>query len=110
MHEDLPAVVRDAFDAMEKQLRKLVEKQQGETKHHEQQEAVAIVEKLFPDENYGFLKTVEGRDVYFHRNAVLHNDFDRLTPGTGVNLMVEMGEKGLQATSVRIVDKPGERR
>jgi cold shock CspA family protein len=110
MHEDLPAVIRDVFAAAERQVRKVVDKQHGETKHHEQQEASAIVEKLFPDASYGFVKTVDGRDVYFHRNSVLHNDFDRLSVGTGVSLMVEMGEKGLQATSVRIVDKPGERR
>lgn len=65
------------------------------------------VEQLFED--HGFLKNVDGRDVYFHRNAVLHGDFDRLAVGTGVNYMEEMGEDGLQASTVRIVDKPGAR-
>jgi cold shock CspA family protein len=67
----------------------------------------AVVTKLFRDEGYGFIKTREGRDIYFHRNSVLHHDFDRLTIGTAVRFEEEEGEKGPQATSVQVVDKPG---
>jgi cold shock CspA family protein len=45
-------------------------------------------------------------EVYFHRNSVLHGEFDRLAIGMGVRYTAEVGEKGLQATSVQIVDKP----
>ena len=34
-------------------------------------------------------------EVYFHRNSVLHDDFDRLTIGMGVRYVAEDGEKGL---------------
>jgi cold shock CspA family protein len=36
---------------------------------------------------------------------VLHGEFNRLAIGTGVNFSEELGEKGPQATSVRIIEK-----
>ena len=35
------------------------------------------------------------------------NDFDRLEIGTGVQWHEEQGDKGPQASTVRIIDKPG---
>ena len=35
------------------------------------------------------------------------DDFDRLEFGTGVHFMVSEGEKGPQASTVRIVNQPG---
>lgn len=105
--DDLPLVIREVFSEAERQLKRLNEEQRGEEKSHPQQQTVGVVDQLFDD--YGFIKNLDGRDVYFHRNAVLHNDFDRLAIGTGVNYMEEMGDDGLQASTVRIVDKPGER-
>jgi cold shock CspA family protein/ribosome-associated translation inhibitor RaiA len=107
VQDDLAMVIRETFGEAERQLKRLNEQQHGEEKTHPQQQTVGVVEQLFED--HGFLKNLDGRDVYFHRNAVLHDDFDRLTVGTGVNYMEEMGEEGLQASTVRIVDKPGAR-
>jgi len=68
---------------------------------------MAVIHQLFPEEGYGFLRTVDTQDeIYFHRNSVLHDDFDRLAIGLGVRYAAELGEKGPQATSVQIVDKP----
>jgi len=44
-----------------------------------------------------------------HKNAVLHGDFDCVEIGTGVRFEEEMGEKGPQASTVQIIDKPGAR-
>lgn len=107
IQDNLQQVVRDVFTDMERQVKELNERQHGHEKTHPQQQATGIVDRLFDD--YGFIRNLDGRDVYFHKNSVLHDDFDRLTTGTGVNYMEEMGEKGLQASSVRVVDKPGER-
>ncbi len=63
--------------------------------------------KLFRDLDYGFIKTLDGEDVYFHRNSVIHGDFDHIEVGTGVRFEAVEGEQGLQATTVQIVDKPG---
>jgi len=107
MHDPLPIVIKHAFTAAARQLRKLVEEQRGTVKTHPEQEVTAIVHKLFPEEGYGFLRTVDTQEeIYFHRNSVLHHEFERLTIGMGVRYTAEMGEKGLQATSVQIVDTP----
>lgn len=104
---ELRNVLRDAFKAMERQLIKAKNLRRGDVKFHD--EELALVFKLFPEQGYGFLKTVDGEEIYFHRNAVLHGDFNRLTPGTEVRYEVELGDNGLQATSVQIVNKPGVR-
>jgi cold shock CspA family protein len=107
LHDDLSTVVRNAFAAAQRQLKKLVEQQRGHIKRHPENELGAVVVRLFRRKGYGFLKTPEGREIYFHRNSVLNNDFTRLTVGTGVRFVEEQGEKGIQATTVQIVDKPG---
>lgn len=108
MHDSLESIIRDTFDSVWRQLRKLKEKQQNDTKTHPHQQAAAIVDEIFADEDYGFLRTIEGRRVYFHRNSVVHGDFDRLQEGTGVRMVVEMGDDGPQASTVQIVDQPSE--
>jgi cold shock CspA family protein/ribosome-associated translation inhibitor RaiA len=105
LHSDLLTVVNGAFEAAERQLKELSERQRGEVKTHDEPRALVI--RVFRDEGYGFLKTIDGRDVYFHRNAVLDGDFERLDLGTQVRFEETMGEMGPQATSVQIVDKPG---
>ncbi len=106
IHTGLPTIVRQAFDAARRQLEKLTAQQQGETKRHPQQETMALVEKIFPEEDYGFLRATDGRMIYFHRNGVLQNAFDRLDVGTGVRYIEQQGEEGPQASSIRIIDKP----
>jgi cold shock CspA family protein len=107
MHDPLDIVLKHAFASASRQLRKLVEQQRGAVKTHPDQQVTAVVHKLFPQEGYGFLRTVDTQDeIYFHRNSVLHDEFDQLAIGTGVRYTAEEGEKGLQATSVQIMDKP----
>jgi cold shock CspA family protein/ribosome-associated translation inhibitor RaiA len=109
LHDPLSKVLGDAFDAARRKLREYAKRRQGEVKTHPEQETMAYVYKLFPEEGYGFLKTPDGREIYFHRNSVLNNEYDRLEIGTGVRFVAEVGEKGLQASTVLVVDKPGVR-
>lgn len=110
MHRPLESVLKDAFKTVRRRLKKLEARQRGDVKKHPRQELRAVVEKLFPEEGYGFIRTIDGQEIYFHRNSVLHEDFDRMEIGTGVNFVKELGKKGPQASSVRIVDKPGFRK
>ncbi len=100
-------LVRSAFEAAQRKLREITERQRGEVKPTVSPDQLGLVTKLFVERDYGFLETMDRREVFFHRNAVLNNDFDRLTVGTGVRFVEEEGEKGPQASSVLIVDKPG---
>lgn len=109
LHADLSTVIANAFDAMTRQLREATERQRSEVKTHPEQQVQAFVYRIFKEQGYGFLKTPDEREIYFHRNSVLHEDFDRMEVGTGVRFREEQGEKGPQATSVAIVDKPGVR-
>jgi ribosome-associated translation inhibitor RaiA/cold shock CspA family protein len=108
-YDPLEAVIRSAFDAARRQLVKLTEKQRDEVKSHPEQELGAIVTKLFPEQEYGFIRAVDSdEEIYFHRNSVINNDFDRIEVGTGVRYVAQQDEQGLMhASTVQIVDKPG---
>lgn len=100
--DDAETVVRQAFDAARKRLKKLSDVQNRDVKKHPEQEVRGFVTKLFDD--YGFIEPTTGGEVYFHRNSVVGADFDDLETGTGVTWTEEAGEKGPQASSVRVVE------
>jgi cold shock CspA family protein/ribosome-associated translation inhibitor RaiA len=108
MQTQLPALINLAFGAIERQLKKTAELRRGDVKHVDLRpdgQPHGIVEKLF-DEGYGFLRAVDDdRQVYFHRNSVLHGDFERLAVGTEVRFIPQDGEQGPQASSVQIVGR-----
>jgi cold shock CspA family protein len=104
MPAQLPALINLAFGAIERQLKKTAALRRGEEKTHDGQPR-GLVEKLF-DEGYGFIRAAhDHRQVYFHRNSVLHGDFERLSVGTEVRFSPEEGEDGPQASSVQVVGK-----
>jgi cold shock CspA family protein len=104
MHEELVSVVRQAFRAMQNQLRGLTEKQCGRVKAHEEQQMTAVIETIVPERGCGFLRTLDGRQIYFHQNSLLNRDFDDLEVGVGVAFSETMGEEGPQASTVRVVE------
>lgn len=114
LHDDLATVVIDAFEAAERQLREISDRQQQKVKQPSRSEKRALVVRLLHQEDddvdgYGFLKTPDGREIYFHQNSVIHGDFERLAPGTEVRFEETMGDRGPQATTVQVVNKPGKR-
>ncbi len=99
--EDLHAAIIASFDIALRQVKEYSEKQRGEVKIHIEK-PLARVTRLFPEEGYGFLQTPEGREVYFHENAVLEGKFEELQIGTAVTFVEHAGDKGAQASSVAI--------
>jgi cold shock CspA family protein len=63
------------------------------------------VKKFLAGEDCGFIETAEGREIYFHRNAVLGGAFDRLIVGSEVRFVEEKGVKGAQASTVHLIGK-----
>jgi ribosomal subunit interface protein len=109
IHDTLQSVIVNVFNAAIKQLKELTDRQHGEVKTHPHQQVMGIVNQVFPDRDYGFIKTLDTQeDIYFHKNSVLHDKFDKMTVGTGTRFIAEVGEKGLQASSVEIMYKPGD--
>lgn len=102
--EDPESLVRRAFDTAKRRLKELKDRQRGEVKSHE--EPRALVARIDHGGDYGFIRALDGREIYFHRNSVLDGKFDVLEPGTEVRFEEEMGDKGLQATTVQLVSKP----
>ncbi|HWQ40362.1 MAG TPA: ribosome-associated translation inhibitor RaiA [Burkholderiales bacterium] len=100
-HEDVYVALRDAFDAVKRQLEDAAREMRGDVKAH----ALARhgkVTRLFPDEGYGFIETADGRELYFSRDNVVHPAFEQLAPGMGVQFIEDMAAEGPQAKRVSV--------
>lgn len=96
--------IRAAFDAAIRQIEDVTREVRGEVKEHVA-EGHGRVTKFLAGEDCGFIETPDGREIYFHRNAVLDGAFDRLVVGSEVRFVEEEGEKGAQASTVRLIGK-----
>lgn len=103
-HADLSFAVNDAFKHARRRLQDHVRRLQGQVKQHENQ-PIGTVKNLDPSGEFGFLEAADGHEVYFHRNSVLDGAFSRLAVGTQVTFAEEMGEKGPQASTVKLLGK-----
>lgn len=103
-HEDVYVAIRDAVNAAHRQLQDYVRVRRGKVKSHEEP-ALGTITELHIDKGYGRLSTPDGRSIYFHRNSVLHTDFDDLIPGTQVRFNEELGDDGPQASSLHVIGK-----
>ena len=92
--------IHEAFHEMRRRLQDYTRRLQHQTKQHEMEVPGKVV-RLFED--YGFLETVNGREIYFHRNSVLDGHFDLLRIGSEVRFAEEAGGKGPQASTVSLV-------
>ena len=98
-HKEAHVAIRDAFDAARRKLEDLIRRERGIVKEKAPM-AEGKVSRLFPNEHCGFLLTPDQREIYFHENAVLYEDFEKLGIGDKVRFAEEMGEKGPQASSL----------
>ena len=105
-HEDAHVAVRDAFDAVVRQLEDHVRKHGGQVKHHQAPLLHGKVARFVAGEDYGFIQASDGQEVYFRRNSVAGGGFDQLRIGDEVRLAVAEGDKGPQASLVHRVGKP----
>jgi cold shock CspA family protein/ribosome-associated translation inhibitor RaiA len=103
-YKDIHVALRDAFDSGRRQLEDYVRRRRGTVKTHEVPPH-GRVRRLFRAEDYGFIETPDGREIYFHRNSVLHDAFSHLQVGTEVTFVEEEGEKGPQASTVKLVGR-----
>lgn len=106
--KNLRQAIHQAFKAAGRLLQDYARRQRGDVKRREAR-PLAKVSQLFSDEGYGFLATLDGRNIYFHKDSVLNKAFGRLKVGSTVSFAEEQGDKGPQASTVRIVAKQGVR-
>lgn len=103
-HEDAYVAIRDAFNAARRKLQDYARKQRGDVKHHETPPH-GTVSELVPYEDYGRIETMDGREIYFHRNSLVDSDFDALEMGDEVRFVEETGDHGPQASTVYLIGK-----
>ena len=102
--EHARVAIREAFAAAARQIEDAARDMRGEVKAHAT-ESHGRVARFLAGENGGFIETADGREIYFHRNAVLDGGFARLSLGSEVRFVEENGEKGAQASTVRRIGK-----
>lgn len=103
-HADLAFAINDAFKHARRQLQDEVRRMQGQVKQREGA-SIGTVVQLDPLGEFGFIESDDGEEVYFHRNSVLNGEFARLRVGARVTYAAEMGEKGPQASTVKLLRK-----
>lgn len=106
-HTDAYLAIRDAFREIRRQVQDHLRIRRGFTKHHEVTPH-GRVRVVFPQQDYGFLETPEGREIYFHKNSVLNDGFTHLKPGDEVRFHETAGNDGPQASTVELVGKQSE--
>jgi cold shock CspA family protein/ribosome-associated translation inhibitor RaiA len=94
--------IREAFDIARRRLQDYARRQRGTVKTPSRQPRGRVIQ-LFPIDAYGYIEAEDGHDVYFHKSSVLKGAFDRLEVGSAVSFVEEPGEKGPQASTVRLL-------
>ena len=109
-HADAPqrehalVAIRDAFDIAVRQIEDVAREMRGQVKGHVEADHGRVA-KFLAGEDCGFIESADGREIYFHRNSVIDGAFDRLEVGSEVAFVEEAGEKGAQASTVRLIGK-----
>ncbi len=103
-HKLALVAIHDAFDAARRRLEDFARRQRGAVKTHPVPDHGRVA-SLPEGEDYGFIETEDGRQLYFQRGSVLDAAFTRLTLGAEVAFVEEQGEKGPQASTVRLLGK-----
>ncbi len=105
-HSNFSFAVNDAFKRAGRRLQDNARRMEGMVKSHEGQ-PIGTVVRLDPAGEFGFLRSADGAEIYFHRNSVLDGAFSDLAVGSRVTFSDEIGEKGTQATTVKLLGKHG---
>lgn len=104
MHDPFDVALRKAFDKARRQLKDLVEKQRREVKKHPEQQRQGIVSRMLREESHGFIREADtNRELYFHKNSVLHHHWDELREGSIVRYVPTSDPAGTRASTVELV-------
>ena len=95
----------EAFDVLALQLKEILRKKRKTKKQAEPAavvDSVGVINKVSPHESYGFITTYDDREIYFHENALKNAEIDDLAEGDSVVYGESLGDKGPQASWVRV--------
>jgi len=98
-HEDVYVALRDAFDAVRRQLEEKVREARGDVKRHAEPRHGRVA-RLDQNQGFGFIETEEGEEIYFSRDNVVSPSFEYFAPGMEVQFLEEPAGDGVQAKRV----------
>jgi ribosomal subunit interface protein len=91
--------VNAAFETIERELKEFRDQRRGVLKEPGPRIRGRII-RVFRERGYGFIETETYQEVYFHANSVQGIGFEELEVGMTVDLDIEAGQKGPQASRV----------
>ncbi len=100
-HRHAKVAIREAFEAARRRLQDYARRRRGAVKAHIAPPEGRVI-RLSPARGFGFIEASDGHEVYFQKTSVLANGFGRLKAGSKVVFVEESGEKGPQASTVRL--------
>lgn len=103
--EPVRPLLIEAFDVLTLQLKEILRKKRKSKKQVEPGnvgDSIGVINKVSPHESYGFITTYDDREIYFHENALKNAEIDDLVEGDSVIYGESLGDKGPQASWVRV--------
>ena len=64
------------------------------------------IKRLFKDRGFGFIRTPDGQEIFFHRTGLRSLRFDTLNEGDLVEFEVESSPKGPRAVNIQAAAEP----
>ena len=99
--EDVYVALRDAFGAARRKLEDYGRRQRLEIKAHEPVLSGRVA-RLVPEERYGFIAGIDGREFYFSAMNLANGNYDDMAEGDEVRFLEDAGKDGLQARRVTL--------
>lgn len=99
--EDVYVALRDAFNAARRKLEDYGRRQRQEVKTHDPVLSGRVA-RLVPEERYGFIAGIDGREFYFSAMNLANGNYDQLAEGDDVHFLEDAGGEGLQAKRVTL--------
>jgi len=96
---DVYTILKDAFDTAERMLKDYKGKQSGDVKAHDTPMHGHIM-RINPANDFGFLRSAQGTQLWFHRNSVMNETLESFAEGDPVHYVEVIGETGPQASKV----------
>ena len=63
------------------------------------------IKRVFKDRGYGFIRTPDGQEVFFHRTGLRNARLESLAEGDSVEVEVESSPKGPRAVNIEVAGK-----
>lgn len=100
-NEDTYVAIRDAFNALTRQLEDYVRRRRGNVKTHDLP-LHGFITRLFPEDKFGFIKGMDGNEYYFSATNIASTTFDHLAVGDPVCFLTEPTSEGFQARRITL--------